>query len=121
MMFSGKLNKLRNVAMLICFFGIAVMYIGYAGFSGFFGNYLNHSIVFMSVFLVLGILFIMGSTVFYMYIGMLSSKALRVECPKCKKVTKMVGKVDECMFCRQTLSIDPKHAPKKEDRVEVNL
>jgi phage FluMu protein Com len=121
MLFSGKLNKLRNIAMLICFFGIGVMYIGYAGFSGYLGSSFNHSMTFMSVFLALGIFFIMGSTVFYMYIGMLSSKALRVECPKCKRVTKMVGKVDDCMYCRQTLSIDPKHAPKKEDLTEAKL
>ncbi|HJV45574.1 MAG TPA: DUF2614 family zinc ribbon-containing protein [Bacillota bacterium] len=111
MLFSGKLNKLRNVAMLICFFGIGVMYVGYAGFAGFLGSFFNHSTIFMSVFLVLGLLFIFGSAIFYMFIGMLSSKALQVECPSCKKVTKMVGKVDDCMYCKQTISVDPRHAP----------
>jgi len=111
MLFSGKLNKLRNLAMLMCFFGIGVMYIGYAGFAGFLGSFFHQSYVFMSIFLVLGLLFIFGSAIFYMWIGMLSSKAHQVVCPKCNKVTKMLGKVDDCMYCKQTLSIDPKHAP----------
>jgi hypothetical protein len=111
MLFSGKLNRMRNYAMLMCFFGIGVMYIGYAGFAGFLGDFFSHSTIFMSVFLALGLLFILGSCGFYMFIGMLSSRAFQVECPNCKKVTKMIGKVDDCMYCKQTLSTDPKHAP----------
>jgi hypothetical protein len=121
MLFSGKLNQLRNYAMLMCFFGIGVMYIGYAGFAGFLGSYFLHSTTFMSIFLLLGFLFIIGSSVFYMYIGMLSSKAFQVECPKCKKFTKMISKVDDCMFCKQTLSVDPKHAPQNSLKQEETL
>lgn len=113
MLFTGKLNRMRNYAMLTCFAGIGVMYVGYAGLAGFFGEFFQ-SYIFMSIFLALGLLFILGSCLFYMYIGMLSSKALQVECPKCKRVTKIVGLTDDCMYCRQTLSIDPKHAPKEE-------
>lgn len=116
MLFTGKLNKMRNYAMLTCFFGIGVMYIGYAGFAGFLGS-LFQSQIFMSIFLGLGLLFIMGSCIFYMYIGMLSSKALQVECPKCKRVTKLIGKTDDCMYCKQTLSIDPKYAPNQEAKI----
>ncbi len=114
MLFTGKLNKMRNYAMLTCFAGIGVMYIGYAGFAGFLGQ-LFQSYIFMSIFLALGLIFILGSAVFYMYIGMLSSKALQVECPKCKRVTKLIGQTDDCMYCRQTLSIDPKYAPKQNE------
>ncbi|RXT04823.1 DUF2614 family zinc ribbon-containing protein [Ammoniphilus sp. CFH 90114] len=111
MLFTGKLNKMRNYAMLTCFAGIGVMYIGYAGFAGFLGQ-IFQSQLFMAIFLILGLIFVMGSAVFYMYIGMLSSKALQVECPKCKRVTKLIGQTDDCMYCRQTLSVDPKYAPK---------
>lgn len=114
MLFTGKLNRMRNYAMLTCFLGIGVMYIGYAGFAGFLGSMFAQSVVFMSIFFGLGLLFILGSCVFYMYIGMLSSRALQVECPKCRRITKLVGKTDDCMYCRQTLSIDPKYAPKQE-------
>ncbi|BBP88008.1 hypothetical protein BsIDN1_16260 [Bacillus safensis] len=40
-------------------------------------------------------------------IGMLSTKAVRVVCPGCEKETKVLGRVDMCMHCREPLTLDP--------------
>lgn len=111
MLFSGKLNKLRNIALSLVFIGIIIMYVGYAGLSGYLGSTIQSvGWTFMTITIVIGFLFIMGSSVMYMWIGMLSQKAPRVECPSCGKVTKILGKTDECMFCKQTLTFDPQYA-----------
>lgn len=46
---------------------------------------------------------------------MLSSAAVRVVCPGCQKVTKMLGKVDICMYCREPLTTDLQLAGKEFD------
>jgi hypothetical protein len=112
MLFSGKLNKLRTLALGLVFIGIAVMYLGYVGFAGYLGALLTHNMVIMAIFLVLGLFCVIGSSVMYMWIGIVSTKAVQVYCPSCNRVTKIVGIKDECMFCKQRLSLDPKDAPK---------
>lgn len=54
-----------------------------------------------------GLLFIIASTVVYFWIGMLSTKTVQVVCPSCNKVTKMLGRVDVCMYCNEPLTLDP--------------
>lgn len=111
MLFSGKLNKLRTLALGMVFIGVIIMYIGYAAFVGFLGPWFADNTIIMAFFLVLGFLSIIGSTVMYIWLGLVSTKATRVYCPKCGKVTKIVGMRDECMFCKQMLSLDPADAP----------
>ncbi|WP_047155536.1 DUF2614 family zinc ribbon-containing protein [Aneurinibacillus tyrosinisolvens] len=111
MLFSGKLNKLRTLAFGLVFIGFAVMYIGFAGFAGYLGALLAHNMVVMAIFLVLGFFCVIGSSVMYMWLGMVSTKAVQVYCPNCSRITKIVGVKDECMFCKQQLSLDPKDAP----------
>lgn len=36
----------------------------------------------------------------------LSTKAIPIECPECGKPTKMLGRVDACMHCKQPLTFD---------------
>ena len=38
---------------------------------------------------------------------MLSTKAVQVVCPNCEKTTKILGRVDMCMYCREPLTVDP--------------
>lgn len=110
MLFSGKLNKLRTLALGMVFIGIIIMYIGYAAFAGFLGSLFAQNTIIMTIFLIFGFLCIMGSSVMYMWLGMVSTKATQVYCPSCSKVTKVVGVRDECMFCKQPLSLDPADA-----------
>ncbi|GAB7389339.1 YgzB family protein [Bacillaceae bacterium] len=120
MLFSSKINKLRNIALSLVFLGVLIMYIGYAGFAGYFGSSFHHSMTFMAIFLVLGFLMMIASCVMYMWVGMLSTKAVRVVCPTCGKTTKILGALDECMFCKQALTLDPKYATEEQKKNPAN-
>lgn len=96
--YSSKINKIRTFALSLIFVGFIVMYGGI-----FFRN----SPIIMTIFMILGLLFIVASTIVYFWIGMLSTRTIQVVCPSCQKPTKMLGRVDMCMYCRETLTLDP--------------
>ncbi|MEH7117600.1 YgzB family protein [Neobacillus vireti] len=96
--YSSKINKIRTFALSLIFIGFIVMYIGI---------YFRTSPVIMTIFMLLGLLFIIASTVVYFWIGMLSTKTIQVKCPNCGQPTKMLGRVDMCMHCREPLTLDP--------------
>jgi hypothetical protein len=96
--YSSKINKIRTFALSLVFIGFFVMYIGIF----FRGN-----MFVMTLFMLLGLLCIIGSTVVYFWIGLLSTKAVQVVCPNCQKVTKVLGRVDMCMYCNEPLTMDP--------------
>lgn len=102
-MFSGKLNKLRTYAMLLMLVGIGVMYLAI----------IISNPILMSIIMVLGFFMVIISASSYFWIGMLSSRAVPIECPSCHKITKMLGKNDECMFCKQKLTLDPAKNPSR--------
>ncbi|QED46964.1 YgzB family protein [Cytobacillus dafuensis] len=95
--YSSKINKIRSFALSLIFVGFLVMYIGI-----FFRN----SPLAMTIFMLLGLLFIIASTGVYFWIGMLSTKTVQVACPNCGKHTKMLGRVDMCMYCKEPLTLD---------------
>ncbi|MDR6227621.1 DUF2614 family zinc ribbon-containing protein [Desmospora profundinema] len=99
MLFASKINKFRTVALLLIFLGVGVMYFGFLWPSA------------MLLFFLLGLLTIGGSVAIYFWVGMLSTQAVQVECPECTRTTKILGKTDQCMYCKAWLSLDPKHAP----------
>lgn len=96
--YSSKINKIRTFALSLIFIGFIVMY---------GGIYFRNSPLTMTIFMLIGLLFIIASTVVYFWIGMLSTKTIQVICPNCKKSTKMLGRVDMCMYCREPLTLDP--------------
>lgn len=102
-MFKGKLNKLRTYAMFLMLIGMGVMYLSLL---------INHPI-FMTIIMLIGFFAVIISASSYFWIGMISSRAVLIECPTCNKVTKMLGKNDECMFCRQKLTLDPAKDPSR--------
>lgn len=95
--YSSKINKIRTFALSLIFIGFIVMYAGI-----FFRN----SPVIMIIFMLLGLLFIIASTAVYFWIGMLSTKTVQVVCPNCGKQTKVLGRVDMCMYCNEPLTLD---------------
>lgn len=95
--YSSKINKIRTFALSLIFIGFFVMYLGI-----FFRN----SPILMTIFILLGLLFVIASTVVYFWIGMLSTKTVQIICPNCQKPTKMLGRVDICMYCDQPLTLD---------------
>ncbi|MED1420213.1 MULTISPECIES: YgzB family protein [Bacillus] len=96
--YKSKINRIRTFALSLIFIGFLIMYIGL-----FFRN---HPLI-MTIFMMLGFLSIMASVVVYFWIGMLSTRAVVVVCPNCGKQTKMLGRVDMCMYCREPLTLDP--------------
>ena len=96
--YSSKINKIRTFALSLIFIGFIVMY------AGLF--FKSHWIL-MSVFMVLGLLCIVASTVVYFWIGLLSPRSVQVVCPNCQKPTKILGRVDICMHCNEPLTLDP--------------
>ncbi|MBT2681484.1 YgzB family protein [Bacillus sp. ISL-35] len=95
--YSSKINKIRTFALSLIFIGFIVMY------AGIF--FRSHFLV-MTIFMILGLLFIIASTVVYFWIGLLSTKTIQVVCPNCGKQTKMLGRVDICMYCNEPLTLD---------------
>jgi Zn-dependent protease with chaperone function len=92
----GKINTIRTFALGLVFGGMIVMY----------GSFLVESSIAMAFFMILGLIMVLASTVVYFWIGFLSTKAVYVTCPNCSKKTKMLGKLDECMYCKQQLTLD---------------
>ncbi|WP_146335239.1 YgzB family protein [Bacillus licheniformis] len=95
--YSSKINKIRTFALSLVFIGFVIMYVGV---------FFRSSVLLMSVFMILGVLSILLSTAVYFWIGMLSTKAVQVVCPNCEKPTKILGRVDMCMHCREPLTLD---------------
>ncbi|AGT30900.1 hypothetical protein M493_02835 [Geobacillus genomosp. 3] len=95
--YSSKINKIRTFALSLIFVGVIVMYLGL---------FFRTSPIVMTLFMVLGLLFLVASGIVYFWIGTLSTRAVQVVCPSCGKVTKMLGRVDLCMFCREPLTLD---------------
>ena len=108
--YTSKINKIRTFALSLIFVGFIVMY---------GGIYFRTSPLIMTIFMIFGLIFIIASTVVYFWIGMLSTKAVQVKCPSCGKPTKMLGKVDMCMHCREPLTLD-QHLEGKEFNENYN-
>ncbi|MFD2759608.1 YgzB family protein [Lentibacillus juripiscarius] len=97
LVYSSKINKIRSFALILIFVGFAVMY----------GGLLAKKIEWLMLTLFLfGVMFILLSCVVYFWIGMLSAKTVSIVCPSCEKPTKMLGRVDACMHCKQPLTLD---------------
>ncbi|EPE60423.1 DUF2614 family protein [Exiguobacterium sp. S17] len=93
----NKINRARNLALLLVFAGIGIMYLGL----------LAKSIAWlMIIFMLLGFVMVLSSSALYFIVGMASTKAIIVTCPNCEKETKMLGRVDLCMHCDEPLTID---------------
>lgn len=69
--------------------------------------------------MLLGLLSIVASTIVYFWIGMLSTKTVQVVCPNCGKHTKILGRVDMCMYCKEPLTLD-KNLEGKEFNADYN-
>lgn len=95
--YKNKINRIRTFALSLIFIGFGIMYAGL----------LVRKIEWlMVVFMLLGGISLILSTLVYASIGMLSTRTIPVTCPSCGKQTKMLGRVDACMHCKQPLTMD---------------
>lgn len=97
LVYSSKINKIRSFALILIFSGILLMYVGLL---------FKKTEWVMVIFFILGMLSILFSLVVYVWIGTLSLRTVSVMCPGCNKPTKMLGRVDACMHCKQPLTLD---------------
>lgn len=104
---SSKVNRFRSFALFLVFFGIAIMYVAL-----FFKT---HFII-MSIFMIIGFISVMLSSGVYLWVGMLSTKTIKVTCPNCGRPTKVLGRVDICMSCNEPLTLDPELEGKSFDK-----
>lgn len=95
--YTNKINRIRTFALSLIFIGFGVMYIGIIA---------KQVAWLMAVLFIIGLLCIVFSTVVYFWIGLLSTRAVQIVCPSCEKPTKMLGRVDACMHCKQPLTMD---------------
>ena len=96
--YKNKINKIRSFALALIFIGFVVMY---------GAIFFRESQFLVLLFTSLGLLCIVGSTVVYGWIGLLSTRAVQVVCPNCNRHTKVLGRVDMCMYCNEPLTLDP--------------
>ncbi|MFB6469601.1 YgzB family protein [Cytobacillus sp. Hz8] len=104
--YKSKINKIRTFALSLIFIGFIVMY---------FGILFRNKPIVMTIFMLFGMIFILASTGVYFWIGMLSTKTVQVVCPNCGKTTKILGRVDMCMYCNEPLTLDQKLEGKEFD------
>ncbi len=108
---SSKINEFRLWGLLLTLIGMGIMILGTAGIL-FWGQGAKWI---AAIFLVIGMISMLGSIAIYFWAGILSTSALMLNCPSCGKATKMLGKTDRCMYCKTILSVDPKYAPDVEN------
>ncbi|WP_318616511.1 YgzB family protein [Sporosarcina sp. YIM B06819] len=96
--YKNKINRIRSFALALIFLGVVIMYIGI---------FFRSNEIVMLIFMTLGFLSIIASTVVYAWIGTLSTRAVQIQCPSCGRHTKMLGRVDMCGHCREPLTLDP--------------
>ncbi|MFD2703848.1 YgzB family protein [Salibacterium lacus] len=102
----NKINRIRTFALSLVFIGILVMYIGI---------FFDSSPLIMTISMIIGFVFVISSSGIYFWIGMISTNTVKVECPGCGKVTKVLGRVDACMYCDEPLTLDPELEGKELD------
>jgi len=97
---SMKLNRLRNLAMILMFVAFIVMYLSsYSAFS-------PAKVILMPLGLSIGSIILLVSVAIYFRLGVISMRLPQVECPYCDRLTKMMGAHDGCMFCKKAIRLD---------------
>src|SRR5690554_6401354 len=105
---SSKVNEFRLWGLVLTMGGMGIMILGTAGIV-FWGKQAQWM---AAIFLILGMITMLGSMAIYFWAGILSTSAIGVECPECGRQTKVLGKRDRCMCCKTILTLDPSYADK---------
>ncbi len=103
---SSKVNEFRLWGLVLIMAGMGIMILGTAGIV-YWGPKAQWV---AGVFLILGMVAMLGSVAIYFWAGILSTSATVLECPECGRQTKMLGKTDRCMYCKTILTTDPAYA-----------
>lgn len=102
----SKINRARTWGLALILIGMGIMVLGMAGIVFKWGDF-GRILAYISIFI--GMLSILMSMAVYFWAGMISTNAAVVQCPRCDKITKVVGLNDCCMYCHTHLSFDPQY------------
>ncbi len=103
---SSKVNEFRLWGLVMIMVGMGIMILGTAGIV-FWGPKVQWL---AGIFLILGMIAMLGSVAIYFWAGILSTSATVLECPECGRQTKVLGTTDRCMYCKTILTYDPAYA-----------
>jgi hypothetical protein len=113
---TSKINEFRLWGLLLTMGGMGLMIVGLAGVVFNWGSIGK---IIAGIFMVIGMIAMLGSMAIYFSAGMLSTSAVTLECPECGKVTKVLGKTDRCMFCKTVLTFDSRYATPSDADLEA--
>ena len=99
---ASKISTMRTWGLLLVLVGMGIMIFGTSGIL-LFGD---AGKIIAAIFMVFGIISCFASMAIYFWVGMLSTSAPVIDCPECKKRTKMLGTTDRCMYCHTILTLD---------------
>lgn len=94
-----KLNRLRNLALILMFVSFLVMY------GSLYGKLSAATYFLLPVGLATGSLILLVSVAIYFRLGVISMRLPQVHCPHCGRLTKMMGREDGCQFCRKPIRL----------------
>jgi hypothetical protein len=94
-----KLNRLRNLALILMFVSFLVMY------GSLYGRLAAATHFLLPVGLAVGSLILLVSVAIYFRLGVISMRLPQVRCPHCGRLTKMMGREDGCQFCRKPIRL----------------
>lgn len=104
---SAKINEFRLWGLVFTLVGMGVMILGTGGIIWWGGS---TGKIIAVIFMIIGMISLLVSCMVYFWAGMMSTSATMLECPECKRPTKMLGKTDRCMYCKTILTLDPNQA-----------
>lgn len=99
---SSKINEFRLWGLVLTMGGMGLMILGTSGIVMWGVS----AKPIAAIFMVIGMIVLLGSVGIYFWAGMLSTSAVMLQCPECGRQTKILGKTDRCMFCRTVLTLD---------------
>lgn len=112
---SSKVNEFRLWGLVMILVGMGIMILGTAGIV-FWGPKAQWI---AGIFLILGMISMLGSVAIYFWAGILSTSATQIVCPECGRHTKLLGTTDRCMFCKTILTLDPAQASETPEQQET--
>ncbi len=94
-----KLNRMRNLALLLIFLAFIIMY------ASTLGNLSPATKILIPIGLIIGVLVALMAMFLYFRIGSISMRLPKVDCPHCGKTVKLLGESDHCTYCKKPLRL----------------
>src|SRR5699024_9550705 len=92
---TNKIKRIRGYALAMVFAGLIIMYLGvcFREITWLFGQ-----------FILLGLIPMVLAVIIYFWVGIISARGITGECPSCERRLRILGRVDDCSFCKEPLT-----------------